>query len=481
MRCRTCNYSLWNLKDRVCPECGDPFAPSEYEFVNNSVRFQCPHCSQDYYGDGPRGHLMPPEFDCVSCQRRISMDEMVLLPLAGYDESITQIDRMPWRHRQEIGSVKAWFQTVFRALFKPGKLMRDPGSVGDAFVFYVVTYLIYLAPTVIGIIGLVGYQSMRSGIPFGPGIGMSLVWVLTLIAPMAAALIWAVVAHVILVVTGPTKDGLGATLQAFLYSSAANAIAAIPCFNFYFWWCGTIWWAVSATLMVIERQGVKGWRASVAVIGPLAFLFVAFVGLIIFGMVFAMRAATQFNATMMTPVEEVTPIGDALVDRLAATGWPAHALELVEEGAVGADSFALDSTFTQTMNVPVGLESLESYKFMTQEQQAQLVQDEVDALPQDVIAHRLGDFVFTYHGIDASTADPELWIMIASPDPDIQYWNAVPWNVIVVNLDGSTETLGPTLFRNELDLQNALRQDHGLEPLPMPEDVKHGEPAVPQD
>lgn len=37
MRCKTCNYRLWNLAGRTCPECGTGFRPSgfEIEVVHN--------------------------------------------------------------------------------------------------------------------------------------------------------------------------------------------------------------------------------------------------------------------------------------------------------------------------------------------------------------------------------------------------------------------------------------------------------------
>lgn len=66
MRCKKCDYRLWNLPSRVCPECGQPFRPSEFEFPVNSVQFRCPHCNQSYYGTGEKGHLVPIEFECVS-------------------------------------------------------------------------------------------------------------------------------------------------------------------------------------------------------------------------------------------------------------------------------------------------------------------------------------------------------------------------------------------------------------------------------
>jgi hypothetical protein len=45
------------------------------------------------------------------------------------------------------------------------------------------------------------------------------------------------------------------------------------------------------------------------------------------------------------------------------------------------------------------------------------VQAAADALPVNIVAHRLADLVFTYHGIDLTNADPNLWIVITSHDP----------------------------------------------------------------
>ena len=83
MRCKSCDYPLWNLLARACPECGAAFKPSEFDFNLNAVRFCCPHCSQSYYGTDARGHLVPPAFACVSCGNAITMDDCLLLP-TGY-------------------------------------------------------------------------------------------------------------------------------------------------------------------------------------------------------------------------------------------------------------------------------------------------------------------------------------------------------------------------------------------------------------
>ncbi len=103
MRCKQCDYRLWNLRRRDCPECGSPFKPSDYEFVINSVRFCCPHCNQAYYGTGEFGHLVPIEFDCASCGTHIHMDETIVLPTENVREEQTQVDQNPWLDRRKRG------------------------------------------------------------------------------------------------------------------------------------------------------------------------------------------------------------------------------------------------------------------------------------------------------------------------------------------------------------------------------------------
>src|SRR5574341_95612 len=122
MFCKQCGYRLWNLRSRICPECGTAFRPSEFEFVGNAVQFCCPHCGQDYYGTGASGHLVPIEFDCVKCGRHIHMDEMVVLPTSGVEEEQTKVEHMPWLDPSR-GWVKAWLSTIGMALVRPMRLM----------------------------------------------------------------------------------------------------------------------------------------------------------------------------------------------------------------------------------------------------------------------------------------------------------------------------------------------------------------------
>jgi len=124
MRCRTCDYPLWNLKTRACPECGATFSPAQFEFVPGAVKFCCPHCDQPYYGTTETGHLFPSQFACVNCDRPVDMDEMVLRPEGDLDDVDTRPGRMPWLERKERGRFAGWIGTVGMSLVRPLALMR---------------------------------------------------------------------------------------------------------------------------------------------------------------------------------------------------------------------------------------------------------------------------------------------------------------------------------------------------------------------
>ena len=112
MKCKQCEYPLWNIAARQCPECGLPFRPSQYEFVPNSVKYCCTGCGQAYYGTDFAGHLFPPRFACVSCGKPCDMDEMVLLPAEGVREDSTLQVKNPWVERRRLGTWSAWWKTV---------------------------------------------------------------------------------------------------------------------------------------------------------------------------------------------------------------------------------------------------------------------------------------------------------------------------------------------------------------------------------
>jgi hypothetical protein len=519
MNCKTCQYRLWNLTTRRCPECGTPFLPSEHEFAANSVQFCCPHCGQAYYGTGPKGHLVPSDFNCVSCGRPVRMDDMVLRPTAGLDEEQTRVQVVPWLERGQRGFLRCWWRTIGMALTAPLRLMRalpPASSLTGAWWFAILTNLIVLcvAMSPFMLLSLIP----RFGVPLEM-IAVAAVMVCVGIAILIAFIaFWGLTAHAILAVTGPTSHGLARTYQAICFSSGANAVSAVPCIGPYVGW---IWWAISAVLMIMEAQSVRAARAALAALAwPLVFIALL-ISLYTWSILsWSPPGAPRVPTTnpVAVPAETRTVVDGLLAYAQANAGrGPQHAIELVATGHLATSAFVSSPTATYEVDVPVGATNLDVLFAAAPSELRRATQAAISRLPSDVVAHRLGDFVFTYHGIDFNQADPGLWIVIWSPDPDANppgSSTAAPQFTLFENedpgapmlpahdvlgltpnlasshtiatmalaamaarLDGSLMALSPNMTAKLLEEQNELRLSAGLEPLPLPSQVTHDRPA----
>lgn len=493
MRCKNCDYRLWGAHERFCPECHTPFLPSQYQFAPNAVRFCCPHCNQSYYGTGEHGQLVPRTFTCVQCGRDIDIDHMVLFPADGVDEELTQVEHMPWLDRQRQGAVKAWFRTIGMAMVAPVRLMRltpIEGS-GQAWRFALVSNLIF---SLMGMLPIMVFQffmirSMLRGGAFSLFSGCGLAIPIVILFLMIA--VWGLVTHAVLRLTGPTAGGADRTFQAMCYSSGANVFMAVPCLGMYLSVIGSIWWAISAILMIREGQRVHGLRASAAVLAFPATLLVAIAAGVawLVSMMGSAPWATQGlysgNVYMLN-----SAIQQYWIDNSAT---PGHAIELLDINGVQPMTFVY-SPGRETA-VPVGGITLDRFNQLTPPQADAHAQKAIAALPPGVIAHRLGDFVFTYHGIKLTFdptrrqyGPPALWLVVSSPDPSSPVASAPARRrskassanaIVFVGLcDGTTTQFPVSRLPAELSKQNALRSTYGLPPLPDPGTVTHGKPAL---
>jgi len=474
MRCEHCGYRLWHLPSRRCPECGTEFRPSDFEFVPHAVQFCCPHCNQAYYGTSAQGHLQPVEFDCVSCGRHIHMDEMVLLPTEGVDEEQTKVYQMPWLERKEKGLVRAWLATIGMALVSPVRLIKTvplDSSVGSAWWFAILVNLpaclfgpaLFVLP---GIIAAIVFGSRGGGGVFLVAGGC---WVLGSVVAAAAWIgIWSLLTHGILRLTGPTAGTLGRTMQGICYSSGANIISGIPCFGFY---VGPIWWLVSAVLMVMEGQRVRGGRAALAVLTPPICSFLVLTGLWI-GMM-------SWSASRMSARVALTALLG--LSRQHASKGPDHAIQLVTGGQLSGFDLLDSNSATREQDVPVADTTLDKFTLLPPHRQKRIEQAAIDALPAGTVAHRLGDFVFTYQGMDLNAADPKLWVVVNAPDPDVNPSASGSPTLVVGLADGSVSTLRTTNFAVLLAGQNKLRAAGNLPPIPDPRNLTHAKPAVQEE
>lgn len=303
MQCRKCHYELWNTPSRQCPECGEPFTPSDYRFAPNSVKFICPQCRQIYYGTDVNGHLDPPAFDCVSCGQSVTMDQMLLEPADGRGSASLPTAWNPWIDARGRNILMRWLISVGYSLVMPNRLIDGTpvGSrVASAWWFALVTLAIYAAGTALPLL-LIGAVSMLFG-NADPGLLLfsGVAWLLPVVVPILFTLIWGLTAHALLRVTGETLAGIGRTYQCLFYGAGAMVILVIPCIGPYFSFLGCVWWTVSSTIMLSLGQRVHGGRAALATLTLPVVIFVSIIALYVLftvGMLYGVQSSATYGPT----------------------------------------------------------------------------------------------------------------------------------------------------------------------------------------
>jgi hypothetical protein len=507
MRCKQCDYPLWNLKARTCPECGRPFAPSEFGFVPNSVRFCCPACDQSYYGTGEGGHLVPAEFDCTSCGTHLRMDEMILRPASGVPEKHTRVDVVPWLERAKGSRIKAWLKTIGLGIIAPGRLMGALPSQPRAGAAWG-----YAALTICAIMfcfaGLAGFVGASLNIGFGSGkdaLEMLLVGGMFagggVVLFLFALMLWGLATHVLLRIGRGTPHSIGRTYEALCYSIGSNAPIAVPCLGFYLIPVGALWWMANAVIMTIRRHEVSALRGCFAVLAPPVLVGVLATAAGFGGLWHLMSRLPEIMAEAQAEAE----MGQAQIQLDAVLEYategdgsgPAHMIELLVDDTLSSADFVLTDVVSQVTistgtsgthqfesrsetdvaDVPLADTTLERFPEIPDDRRGAVMEKILAVLPAGMIAHRVGDYVYTYHGMDLQAADPDLWVLVVSPDPDINS-GGYGGDVVVGRADGAVERLDLSFFPAELADQNAVRAAGGLPPLPDPMSVTHSRPAT---
>jgi len=427
------------------------------------------------------------------------MDEMIVAPAEGIAEQETTVDRMPWLDRGEGGIFKSWFAMIKWAMIEPHRVIRaTPAdtSVGRAWLFGLCTTVIFL---IFG--AYLPFLVYGSAVSFGPGqSGFSGLWftiggigtiVFGSLAVGLYLFVWAGIAHVMLRMTGKTAQTFRRTCHAICYSAPAGVVLAVPCCNMLF---GLVWWIASAAIMIKETQKVHGARAALAVFSwPFVSVYLVQVvsglqGIIILTvlMPFALSGGL-FGPGLgggMPVSAETSEVAQAVISSANQnTGiGPDHVIELTFGNSMITSSwgsnFCDPSTKTTTADIPVGDGTLQDFITSSRSSQLGQAKDVIDAMPSNVVAHRFGDFVFTYHGAALNSWDAMLWVVVMIPDPDVNDPPGVndPIYVGTADYNVTQTTFGqlPTQIRR----QNQHRATLGLPPLPDLTTVTHDKPAV---
>jgi hypothetical protein len=233
---------------------------------------------------------------------------------------------------------------------------------------------------------------------------------------------------------------------------------------------GWVWWIVSSGLMLAEGQRVHGGRAALAVLlWPILSLVVGG-----FALVHYSGSLLKFPNLPGTTQNVLSAI-ETYAEEHEGQG-PPHAIVLVEQGLLSGFELVSPMSNTSLQGIPVGDGTLLDFDDLDPEEARVVVQAEIDALGPEAVAHRLGDLVFTYHGIDLSAeanADPGLWLVIFSSDPDSAARGVLQFPFEVGMADGTILSFPAADLPSRLSEQNDLRNQLGLPALPDPSTVRH--------
>lgn len=481
MRCKQCDYRLWNLTSRQCPECGTEFVPSDFEYIPGSVAFCCPHCDQAYYGSDAGGQLVPKAFECAQCQRDIHMDEMVLRPAEGVSERQTLVDVCPWLERKKRGLFKAWFSTVGMAMVSPVRLARTLPSetrCGQAWWFALLTTTACMAVGMVPFL-LVGiFAALGGGGTAGPwayvGVGGTVALIalaITFVGVLIYVVLWGAVTHGVLHLSGDHSHSRLMTYQALCYSNGSIVLAAIPCVGFYFGW---IWPIISGILMIKEAQKVQGWRAALSVL--------TFPCVLLFGFVLLYGGAIYFTLTSLPQVSTTTVVVGAISPEAEQTSTvltavltyandnfglcPEHPIELVNGDYLAPSTLVLPASLTSSDTINVAGIHLRRFLALDDQRRWAVVDSAIQPMSSDHAMSRFGDFLFFTYDVDATETDPGTWLVVAWPDPISNAYTGVPTTVWVGQADGTVHSIDGAMFDSERDKQNQLRIQQGLPVLP---------------
>ncbi len=484
MRCTKCNYALWNTPAGPCPECGEPFKPSDFRFRQNAIAFRCPSCQQDYYGTDAKGHLAPAEFDCVTCGRRLTMDEMLILPTEGVDERKTGQEANAWVADDGVSRRWRFPRTIMQGAFSPHIVVERTPETSGIWPALSFVFLVLACMAVLGLLPFLFIMVMPFLTGGGGGVraAASIVGVVLALFTVPALLfiVWVLTTHLWLVVGASERPKFRRTVQSMSYTSGPVMLIGVPCIGPYLLWLAAIpWWITTAIIGLRVGTRAPIWRC---VVGGLFFPAVVAIALIggYIGLLSFLFSSTGpiAMATANTNGAAGVLAFDAAIGVRSGALPPAHAAELMIGATIDPGAFAIRGSNTNPFTLQIANTDALAFSMMTAGEQAGVVQAAIDAMPEGTIAHRFGDFVFVTDAAPPGS-DPSqvasLWRVIGALDPEL---NPGGWSVIWISTPTGTVSYDQTTFDAALALQNRIRASLNMPPLPHPDDITHDSPAV---
>ena len=277
MRCRGCNYELWNLPPGDCPECGKAWRFEDFHFRREFVQFLCPHCDCTYPGEYIASLALPYAFTCTGCQSAIELGQMCARPADGIDGSQAMQLDFVWSDRRQVGRWRAFWRVVGYSLGTPsriGNTMTQKRGLRGALWFSFLclnfagfNWLIFIT-IAFWLPSFTGRSQSFRGVEFIAVLVFLAVFVGLVLAQQLFFLVWGLITHALIRMTGRARHAIGHTLSATQFCAGTFIICAIPLCGFYFSLISFVWMAVAMVSALAALHKISRWRTAFAVLAP---------------------------------------------------------------------------------------------------------------------------------------------------------------------------------------------------------------------
>ena len=277
MRCRGCNYELWNLPPGDCPECGKAWRFEDFHFRREFVQFLCPHCDCAYPGEYIASLALPYAFTCTGCQSAIELGQMCARPAEGIDGSQAMQQDFVWSDRRQVGRWRAFWRVVGYSLGTPsriGNTMTQKRGLRGALWFSFLclnfagfNWLIFIT-IAFWLPSFTGRSQSFRGVEFIAVLVFLAVFVGLVLAQQLFFLVWGLITHALIRMTGRARHAIGHTLSATQFCAGTFIICAIPLCGFYFSLISFVWMAVAMVSALAALHKISRWRTAFAVLAP---------------------------------------------------------------------------------------------------------------------------------------------------------------------------------------------------------------------
>lgn len=188
---------------------------------------------------------------------------------------------LPWEHREQLGLVNAFVETVKLVLTDPNRAftqMRTTGGLGDPLLFGVIGgcigtiiwIILSLLMNSVGAFASLATRESALGGVLGFGIGGAMAIVRLIVTPICIVIvlfIWAGIVHLCLMVIGGARKDFEATFRPLTFAYGATSLFLIvPC-------CGSlialVWGLVADCIGLARSQEIDTGKAALAIFLPL--------------------------------------------------------------------------------------------------------------------------------------------------------------------------------------------------------------------